>query len=93
VAITPQNILAHEWIGLKVTIEKSTDPRVRGLSGLVRDETRNTFTIQTRDRILRVTKLDTIFKTTLSHGESLTVNGRALRYRPEDRVKKGLNRW
>jgi ribonuclease P protein subunit POP4 len=92
-AITPGNVLAHEWIGLKISIGESTDPRVKGLSGLVRDETRNTFTIQTGDRILRITKLDTIFKTTLPTGESLTVNGRELRYRPEDRVKKGLNRW
>jgi RNase P/RNase MRP subunit p29 len=92
-AITPQNILAHEWIGLKVAIGESTDPRIRGLSGLVRDETRNIFTIQTRDRIFRIAKLDTMFKVTLPTGESLTIDGRELRYRPEDRVKKGLTRW
>jgi ribonuclease P protein subunit POP4 len=92
-AITSQNILAHEWIGLKVTIGESTDPRLKGLSGHVRDETRNTFTIRTGDRILRIKKPDTIFKTTLPTGESITVNGRDLGYRPEDRVKKGLNKW
>jgi ribonuclease P protein subunit POP4 len=91
--ITPRNVLAHEWIGLKVTIGESTDHRAIGLSGFVRDETRNTFTIQTTDRILRITKLHTVFKATLPTGEILTVNGSDLRHRPEDRVKKGLNRW
>jgi RNase P/RNase MRP subunit p29 len=92
-AITPHNILAHEWIGLKITVGESTDPRIRGLSGLVRDETRNIFKIQTGDGTLKITKLDTIFKVTLPTGESLTVDGRALRYRPEDRIKKGLSKW
>jgi ribonuclease P protein subunit POP4 len=93
VTISPQNILAHEWIGLKIIIGESIDPQFRGLSGLVRDETRNTFTIQAGDRILRISKLETIFKVALPSGEFLTVDGRELRYRPEDRVKKGLNRW
>ena len=43
--ITSQNITAHEWIGLKVKITKSTDPTLQGLEGTVRDETMNTFTI------------------------------------------------
>jgi ribonuclease P protein subunit POP4 len=92
-AINRQNLLANEWIGLKVTVSESADPGVTGLSGFVRDETRNTFTIQTEARTIRITKLHTTFNTVLPSGEELAVNGSDLRYRPEDRVKKGLNRW
>ena len=92
-AINRQNILANEWIGLKVTVSESADSSVIGLSGFVRDETRNTFAIQTEARTLRITKLHTTFSTVLPNGEELAVNGSDLRYRPEDRVKKGLNRW
>jgi len=92
-AINRQSLLANEWIGLKVTVSESADPGVTGLSGFVRDETRNTFTIQTETRTIRITKLHTTFNTVLPNGEELAVNGSDLRYRPEDRVKKGLNRW
>ncbi len=91
--INRQNALAHEWIGLKVKVSESADPAVIGLSGLVRDETRNTFTIQTEARTLKITKLHTTFKTVLPNGEESAINGSDLRYRPEDRVKKGLNKW
>jgi ribonuclease P protein subunit POP4 len=92
-AFNRQNVLAHEWVGLKVTVSESADPSMIGLSGVVRDETRNTFTIQTEARTIRITKLHTTFKTVLPNGEESAVNGSDLRYRPEDRVKKGLNRW
>ena len=88
-----QNLLSHEWIGLKVTVEKNTDPGTAGLTGRVVDETRNMLAIQTDTRILRIPKSHAVFRATLTTGESLTVNGNGLRYRPEDRIKKGLNRW
>lgn len=91
--ISAKNILAHEWIGLRVTVEKSTDPKATGIIGLVRDETRNTLTIETRTRTVRIAKLHTILQTNLSSGERVRVSGRDLRYRPEDRIKKGLAKW
>src|SRR5881628_3067966 len=48
--ITSRNILAHEWIGLEITIKQSPDPKLNGLSGLVRDETRNTLVVETQGR-------------------------------------------
>lgn len=91
--ITPKNILSHEWTGLKVSIVQSTDPTTKGISGLVLNETRNTFSIKTREQIVTIAKSDTLFATTLPTGETLTISGRNMRYRPEDRVKKGLIKW
>jgi len=83
--ITPQNILAHEWIGLHVKVQACPDPRLKGLLGIVRIEARN--------RLVRVPKDNALFVATLPTGEIIPVQGPALKYRPEDRVKKGLAKW
>ena len=91
--ITPQNILAHEWIGLQVTVKSSPDPGLSGLAGTVRDETRNTLLIEAQSRLVTVPKLKTRFIATLPTGEAIHVEGPLLRHRPEDRVKKGFAKW
>jgi ribonuclease P protein subunit POP4 len=91
--ITPQNILAHEWIGLHVTVKSSTDPGLRGLVGIVRDETRNTLVIEARNHLVTVPKLNTQFVATLPTGEAVPVEEPLLKHRPEDRVKKGFAKW
>ena len=91
--ITPQNILAHEWIGLHVTVKACPDPGLKGLLGIVRDETRNTLLIEARDRLVMVPKDSALFVATLPTGEIVPVQGPLLKYRPEERVKKGLARW
>jgi len=91
--VTPQNILAHEWIGLQVTIKASRDPGLSGLGGIVRDETRNTLLIEARNHLVTVAKLNTQFIATLPTGEAIPVEGPLLKHRPEDRVKKGFAKW
>ena len=90
--LTMQNILSHEWIGLQVTVAENADPRTRGLTGRVVDETRNMLAIETDRGILRIAKNHSIFRANLPTGETL-IDGNELRYRPEDRIKKGLNKW
>jgi len=90
--ITSQNIRAHEWIGLVVKIAKSTDPTLQGLEGVVRDETMNTFTIEANGKLRQVQKHKTTFRAKLPT-ENVEVDGSLLRFRPEDRVKKGLRKW
>jgi len=91
--INPQNILAHEWIGLQVTVQASPDPGLTGLIGIVRDETRNTLLIEARNRLVRVPKSNALFIATLPTREVVPVEGPLLKRRPEDRVKKGLAKW
>ena len=89
---TAQNITAHEWIGLKVKITKTTDPTLQGLGGIVRDETMNTLTIETNGKLRQVQKQKTTLRAELPT-ENVEVDGSRLRFRPEDRVKKGLRKW
>jgi len=42
---------------------------------------------------VRVPKDNALFVATLPTGEIIPVQGPALKYRPEDRVKKGLAKW
>ena len=91
--ITSQNILAHEWIGLEVTVKASPDPGLSVLAGIVRDETRNTLLIEARNHLVTVPKLNSQFIATLPTGEAVLVEGPLLRHRPEDRVKKGFAKW
>jgi len=90
--ITAQNITAHEWIGLKVKVSRSTDHSLQGLEGIVRDETMNTFTIEVNGKLRQVQKQKTTFRAELPT-ENVEVDGSLLRFRPEDRVKKGLRKW
>jgi len=91
--ITRQNLLSHEWIGLKLLVKFSPDPSITGILGIVRDETRNTLLIEARNRLVSVPKSNAQFDATLPTGEMVQVEGSLLRHRPEDRVKKGLTKW
>ena len=91
--INPDNILAHELIGLPVTIEKSTDPGFRGLTGHIRDETRNTLVLDTGEKLVRIAKAGTTLLATLPNRGVVSVEGNLLRHRPEERVKRGLSKW
>ena len=91
--ITAQNILAHEWIGLKITVKESTDPKLRNICGSVRNETRNTLDIENAGYTLRVSKPHNVFAVTLPSGDAIAVEGNVLTHRPEDRIKRGLTRW
>ncbi|HEX4921096.1 MAG TPA: ribonuclease P protein subunit [Candidatus Bathyarchaeia archaeon] len=91
--LTPQNILAHEWIGLSITIKTAADAKLNGLSGIVRDETKNTFQMETNGKLVRLIKNKTTFLATLPNAETILVQGGLLRHRSEDRVKKGLAKW
>ena len=91
--ITPQNLARHEMIGLDVTIEKSSNPGLSGLKGRVVDETRNTFTIESKEKDVQVIKETCIFLFSLPSGERVRIDGKILVSRPEDRVKKKLKNW
>ena len=90
--ITSDNISAHEWIGLRITITKATDPAQQGLGGIVKDETMNTFTLETKEKLVQIQKQGTTFRIDLP-SQKVEVDASQLRFRPEDRVKKGFRKW
>jgi ribonuclease P protein subunit POP4 len=89
---TPQNLVRHELIGLKVKIAKSTDPTQK-FSGTVIDETYNMFVIETKGKEKRIPKKNSIFIFTLPNGMKVEVEGKILISRPEDRIKKKFAKW
>ena len=91
-AITPQNLVRHELIGLKVRIAKSTDPTQK-FSGTVVDETCNTLKIETKGKERTIPKGNSIFIFTLPNGMKVEVDGKILISRPEDRIKKKIAKW
>ena len=91
--LTPSNIIAHELIGLRVTVSSSTDPTKIGMTGIIRDETRNTLTVQIRDRLLCIPKTGSSLTFELPDSQSVTVEGSGLGFRPEDRIKRRIRQW
>ncbi len=92
-SITPQNLVRHELIGLKVKIEKSTDNTQTKLSGTIIDETYNTLKIGIKDSEKTIAKENCIFVFTLPDKTKVQVDGKLLVSRPEDRIKKKLPKW
>jgi len=87
------NLLAHEFISLKVTVSGSPDSTTIGMAGMVRDETKNMLTIQVRDRFLRIPKDGSKFTFDLPAGERMVVEGSNIQLRPEDRIKRRPAKW
>ena len=77
----------EELIGLQVTIKKCTDSKWTGKSGVIIDETKNTFLIRIDNENKRISKK--IAKFEFEHDEKKTIlNGLKISYRSEDRIKK-----
>lgn len=75
-----------EYLGRKAVVTASAHPAFVGLTGLVVDETKNTFVLELDDgRRVRVPKAGQRFAI---DGLASEVDGGAIGHRPEDRIKK-----
>ncbi len=86
--IAPQNVLRHEFIGRTVTAYRE-DGGPRHM-GVIVEETRDTFTLKTPSKDIRLTKKDHVFEVDLPRGARVRVAGALLAGRPEDRIKKKI---
>ena len=77
----------EELIGLHVKIKECKDPSWIGKSGLIINETKNTFYIKINNRQKMIAKNIAIFEFNDS-GKKITLDGSKITYRPEDRIKK-----
>ena len=87
------NLPQHEWIGLNVEVMKEDGGSGPVIQGEVVDETRNTLKVRetTSGASKTIPKQGHVFRFTLEEGDTTTrvdVVGRAVLFRPEDRVKK-----
>lgn len=90
--ITPQNVLHHELIGLKVKIVRSSDQNLVNMTGIIIDETKKTLVILSNQQEKRISKRIVKLHIILPNGNIIEVNGRALLGQPENRVKKAIRR-
>ncbi len=91
--INNSTLTSSELINLRVMVADSADPTLRGRVGIVRDETRNMLIVESERRLVSVPKEGASFIFDLPEGQSVRVEGSRLRFRPEDRVKRGLTKW
>ena len=77
----------EELIGLHVKIKDCTDPTWKGKKGIIIDETKNTFTIETNEQKKMIAKKTATFEFVIDD-EKITLEGSKIMYRPEDRIKK-----
>jgi ribonuclease P protein subunit POP4 len=85
-------ILSYEFIGTTMRITKSTNASQVGLSGIIVDETRNTFVVVTKTGPKRVAKASTTLNFIFQYNTIVEVEGKLLTGRPEDRLKKTIRR-
>ena len=83
IKITPKTLTRHELIGLKCKVVRATNPEIIGIKGTVIDETKNMITIE-NDKKRTIPKKDVTFQFDLE--EPVTIDGKLLLGRPEDRV-------
>ena len=76
-----------ELIGLQVKIKDCKDPTWNGKSGIIIDETKNTFLLEIEDKKKKIAKNIASFELKYK-GKDITINGSKIGFRPEDRIKK-----
>lgn len=74
--------LNQSWIGRDMIVTSSSDAALVGRSGLVVDETRETITMLENNREVILGKNSIEFKI----GNSVTIDGKLVRQRSEDRI-------
>ena len=90
---TPENLVRHELIGLKAKVVDSSNPKNVGIKGRIVDETRNILVIEKTDgKEVKLVKEENVFIFDLG-GERISVDGKILVGRPEDRIKKKFRKW
>ncbi len=83
----------EELIGLIMEVEESSNRDMEGLFGRTVDETRNTFVIETeQEEEKRIPKAGNMFIFVLEDGTRARIRGDKLLARPEDRIKRGMQR-
>jgi len=86
--INPRNLIHHEFIGLEVKVVESKNVYLKGISGVVIDETKNTIVLKRKDgKLVRVPKGICRFMFNLPSGDKVLVDGMIICHRPEDRLK------
>jgi len=91
--IRAKDIVRHELVGLKVKVIRSSNSSQVGITGTVVDESRQTLTIETEKGTKSVAKDQCVFSFLLPSGKWVSVEGKLIVARPEDRIKKKQRKY
>ena len=80
-------LIKDELIGRTVIVNTCTDHTMIQMQGIILDETKQMFLIESQGKRRWIAK-DVATFIFPHHQNNLTINGSNLRYRPEERVKK-----
>ncbi len=78
----------HELVGLRVAVLAYPDPGVKGLEGVVVEETEKTLVLDTPRGRVRVFKANVLLSIALPSGERVVLKGEELMGDPAERVKR-----
>jgi len=76
------------WLARSITVLKSSDPTLVGLSGTILNETRRTIHVQTEEGEVRLAK--NVITFTIDSGGA--IDGSTVTQRPEDRINRRYRR-
>lgn len=85
--MNPKEIVKGEFIGLTIEVTDAKNPSLKGIKGKVIDETKYTFTITDGQKTKKILK-EQITITTKINNKTITIEGKSLVARPEERIKK-----
>ena len=84
----PIDYLRKEFIGKKVKISSSTNADDVGREGIIINETLSTIEIFENDSVKRFIKKNLVLDIFFEEDASVSIPGKLLELRPEDRIKK-----
>lgn len=76
----------HELIGSTIKVIDSENPSQIGIKGKIVDETKNTFILTIKSKILKLIKKQITFEI-ISNNQNIKLKGSKLIKRPEERIK------
>ncbi len=83
--ISPENLHAHELIGLQTEILESSNPQIVGLSGMIVDETKHMFLLRTKNGLKLLPKNHNKWGFILQ-GQKISLSGSQLEKRSFERL-------
>ena len=83
------NIINMPWISRTLNITNSSDPTLKGVSGLILNETKKTLLIKSKGKDLLLAK--NVIHFTLDDNDD-EIDGKLVSQRPEDRINKKYRR-
>ncbi|MFN4132868.1 MAG: ribonuclease P protein component 1 [Candidatus Hadarchaeales archaeon] len=87
-SITEKNLPRHELVGLRAIIVDSSDPSLKGVEGIVVDESKNMLIIEEGGRLKKIPKSISTFVFIIPSGKRVKVDGKMIMGRPEERIGK-----